>query len=159
MSELRWRKGEVGPAGGRFRARRLYELRPCDLCGGEAKDRHHVDGDTNNNAPENIQVLCRSCHMKVDGRAVRLSEIGAEVSRIRSEEQTHCKNGHSLLDPTNVWFRSDRFGRICRRCRADAEKRRRDRIREQGWRICRHKHATAEAREICERRLNRPYAA
>ncbi len=27
---------------------------------------HHVDGDTSNNSPENIQLLCPNCHAKTE---------------------------------------------------------------------------------------------
>ena len=58
-----------GVIDGRGQARRMYALRPCDRCGGEARDRHHADGDCRNNDPANIQILCRRCHMQVDGRS------------------------------------------------------------------------------------------
>ncbi len=55
---------------GRARAQRMYpELGICELCRARpARDRDHKDGDTRNNAPENIQRLCRSCHNKKHGR-------------------------------------------------------------------------------------------
>lgn len=37
----------------------------CELCGQQNNiDVHHIDGDYQNNDPSNLQVLCRSCHMK-----------------------------------------------------------------------------------------------
>ena len=37
----------------------------CELCGAkENLDAHHQDRDRSNNAPSNIQTLCRTCHMK-----------------------------------------------------------------------------------------------
>ena len=37
----------------------------CERCGSTKNvDVHHKDGDRNNNTPENIALLCRSCHMK-----------------------------------------------------------------------------------------------
>jgi hypothetical protein len=41
---------------------------PCVNCGEEKTDRHHLDGNTANNDPENVITLCRRCHMLVDGR-------------------------------------------------------------------------------------------
>jgi hypothetical protein len=38
-------------------------------CGKPAVDRHHIDGDTSNNARSNILLVCRRCHMHLDGRA------------------------------------------------------------------------------------------
>jgi len=31
-------------------------------------DRHHVDGNPNNNHRSNVRFLCRRCHMDDDGR-------------------------------------------------------------------------------------------
>lgn len=59
----------------RSRAARKYQLGPCQRCGKPASDRHHKDGDTGNNEPENIAILCRGCHMIVDGRAKKLTEL------------------------------------------------------------------------------------
>lgn len=63
---------------GRTRAGRMFPAKPqCESCGeiGKRIDRHHVDGDTLNNTPENIQFLCRRCHMTADGRINRMSEV------------------------------------------------------------------------------------
>ena len=63
-----WKGDAAGTQTKRDRARRAYALGLCERCGDTASDRHHKDGDTGNNAPENIQLLCRRCHMEVDGR-------------------------------------------------------------------------------------------
>lgn len=52
----------------RERAQKMYPLSDCERCGAKATDRHHIDGDTGNNVRENIAILCRRCHMQVDGR-------------------------------------------------------------------------------------------
>jgi len=55
---------------GRERARRLYASGPCAICGAElAMDLHHRNGDSFDNSPENVQRLCRSCHVKKHPRA------------------------------------------------------------------------------------------
>lgn len=59
----------------RGRARRLYKLGPCEHCGKPGTDRHHRDGDTGNNVPENIAILCRKCHQNDDGRTVTILAI------------------------------------------------------------------------------------
>ncbi len=50
-------------------ARNINELiineHNCKECGKEGRlDVHHKDGDFNNNNLNNLEVLCRSCHMK-----------------------------------------------------------------------------------------------
>ena len=61
---------------GRHEAEKLYEIGgPCENgCGGIAVDRHHLDDDTTNNAPENVMRVCRRCHMLLDGRLERAAE-------------------------------------------------------------------------------------
>jgi hypothetical protein len=72
----RWKGNDISVRSGRCRAERKYPLQPCDICGANECliDRHHRDGDTKNNAPENIQFLCRRCHMEEDGRMETVTE-------------------------------------------------------------------------------------
>ena len=43
----------------------LGKEKVCEKCGStQSIDVHHIDGNYNNNTPENIMILCRSCHMK-----------------------------------------------------------------------------------------------
>jgi len=63
-----WKGDDAKPKTGRCRARNWFEAKPCATCGAARSERHHVDGNTLNNAPSNIQHLCRRCHMTVDGR-------------------------------------------------------------------------------------------
>lgn len=46
-----------------FRARK--NLGPqCEACGSKQDTHaHHIDGDVANNAPSNIQTLCKHCHL------------------------------------------------------------------------------------------------
>lgn len=80
-----WKGDAVSRAIGHDRARRMFTL--PDQCEGEGceappYDRHHIDGDTLNNTPENIAFLCRSCHMQADGRLRVLQEAKREsISR------------------------------------------------------------------------------
>ena len=38
----------------------------CEICGStKSIDVHHKDGNYQNNEPSNLQVVCRSCHMKL----------------------------------------------------------------------------------------------
>ena len=65
-----WRGTEVTDQAGRNRARRRFAATKCSKCGssGGQMDRHHIDGNTLNNARGNVIALCRRCHMLADGR-------------------------------------------------------------------------------------------
>lgn len=64
-----WLGDQVSTRGGRTRALRAYPtVGPCTKCGSAKSERHHIDENTANNSPENIAVLCRRCHMELDGR-------------------------------------------------------------------------------------------
>ena len=67
--ERRWRQDATHTAA-RHRARVRYPVPlECQRCNEAAViERHHKDGDPLNNEPENIAMLCRRCHMEVDGR-------------------------------------------------------------------------------------------
>lgn len=73
-SHYAWKGDDVQVTEGRQRARTLYkDIGQCRECAAPAVDRHHRDGDTLNNEPDNVVPLCRSCHMRVDGRSARLT--------------------------------------------------------------------------------------
>lgn len=63
-----WKGDEARTSTKRHRCYRDHILADCAECGCPATDRHHIDGDTGNNRPENIRTLCRRCHMIEDGR-------------------------------------------------------------------------------------------
>ena len=74
-----WKGDAVGAGEGRNRARRWFAAQPCEVCGSTKSERHHVDGNTKNNAPGNIRFLCRRHHMEVDGRlAAFIENYGGE---------------------------------------------------------------------------------
>ncbi len=65
----------------------------CCICNEPRKhvETHHIDGDTANNAPENIAVLCRDCHSRVtgdEGLGRRYSE--SEVSEYKRIWEGKC---------------------------------------------------------------------
>jgi len=71
-----WQGDDVSEKGGRNRALRMYQdIGPCTECGDVKSERHHNDGNTANNSPDNISVLCRRCHMKADGRHDKFMEM------------------------------------------------------------------------------------
>ena len=76
-----WNPESASSENGRQRAQRWYDLRPCEVCGSEKSERHHRDGDSYNNAHENIMFLCRRHHMIEDGRMERLLALNASRSK------------------------------------------------------------------------------
>jgi hypothetical protein len=71
-----WGGKNISIKGGRTRAIRLYpKIGPCVLCGNRKAERHHFDENTRNNAPQNIIILCRKCHMQSDGRLERFRKL------------------------------------------------------------------------------------
>jgi hypothetical protein len=61
---------------GRKKAARVVPgpLPACEC--GRPSERHHKDGDCTNNDITNIELVCRSCHMKRDGRMTNLKRGG-----------------------------------------------------------------------------------
>src|SRR5699024_2997435 len=48
------------------RAREIKIAKNCEMClSTKNLDIHHKDENWQNNSPQNLQVLCRSCHTKV----------------------------------------------------------------------------------------------
>ena len=124
-----WKGENASPTSKRKRAQRRYPMGPCEQCGKPGRDRHHINGDINNNRPDNIAILCRRCHMQADGR-MDLGGGLAMLEHVRERERSarYCHNGHEFTEE-NTYRRPDRpQTRGCRRCRADAEARRRARL-------------------------------
>jgi hypothetical protein len=67
-NNYRWSGASVSAQGGRKRARRMYRADECTRCGVTPAERHHMDGNTANNEPANVEIVCRRCHMQGDGR-------------------------------------------------------------------------------------------
>jgi ribosomal protein L37E len=76
-----WKGNAIRTASGRSRARTLYQIGPCERCGQASHDRHHKDDNTKNNHPDNIEILCRRCHMMIDGRLDKLRKLGKPRKR------------------------------------------------------------------------------
>lgn len=111
---------------GRARAERLYpDVGMCERCGlVPAYDRHHIDGDAQNNARWNLLFVCRRCHQIVDGRGATLTRT-RRIQPERLASRTHCKRGHEFT-PENTYL-TKAGHRVCRECHRLQEQRRRDR--------------------------------
>lgn len=52
----------------------------CEVCGSTTNiDVHHKDGNHQNNVPENLLVVCRSCHLKIHHPKGKCSICGKPV--------------------------------------------------------------------------------
>ena len=83
VEHANWIGDDVSEKGGRTRAIRMFaDIGPCVSCGCEKSERHHVDGNTANNEPENIVILCRRCHMETDGRLARFAAMNGRKGKV-----------------------------------------------------------------------------
>ena len=73
-----WKGVAAAPDRKRARARRRYPLGPCEKCGAPGTDRHHKDGNLDDYSRENILILCRKCHMVIDGRLAKMPHPGGK---------------------------------------------------------------------------------
>ena len=107
---------------GRIKARALHPvLGACEVCATRpAVERHHIDGDTSNNRRANVLLVCRGCHMRLDGR------LEASSRRISKVAVTHCPAGHPY-DQGNTYL-NGKGHRICRACNRERQRRLRGRF-------------------------------
>lgn len=57
--------GSVDWSTSHYHARKLVPPGPCETCGApDAMDVHHKDGMHTNNSRDNLERICRSCHMR-----------------------------------------------------------------------------------------------
>lgn len=59
-----WKGDNASKSAGNLRAWKLFKTEPCEKCGDPKGQRHHKDRNTLNNARQNIQFLCATCHTK-----------------------------------------------------------------------------------------------
>lgn len=113
-----WEGDAVSTQGGRSRANRRYpEGKPCDLCSQPSLDRHHKDGNTANNEPENVQFLCRRCHMKEDGRLAEFTATSTMHQKLATKAAAakHVDTDVRSGDPCPTC--GGRLSRVCSRPR------------------------------------------
>lgn len=94
------------PNTGRKQAQRRYPIAPddrCDACGGiKTLQRHHKDHDPSNNSPENIAILCRTCHA-LEHKTVKPANCeicGTQFQPLRSRRKGRvlCKSQDCLKE-------------------------------------------------------------
>lgn len=133
LSEIRmgeqnpfWKGDNAKVETGRARALSIYrDIGPCTRCGNPKSERHHIDGNTLNNNPKNIEVLCRRCHMQADGRLDKFRKQGEQFRPVvmaklaaladMRRAQTHCHKGHPLSGDNVHHHRGHRICKTCRR--------------------------------------------
>lgn len=80
---------------GRVIARKLCpKPERCERCNrklGRAWARHHKDGNTCNNARENVECICQSCHMKIDNpqhhkKVIIIARVKYDVSSAQPQQ-------------------------------------------------------------------------
>jgi DNA-directed RNA polymerase subunit RPC12/RpoP len=81
---------------------RHYENK-CAICGKQQKrlDVHHIDGDIYNNDETNLEILCSSCHHRIDKR----------VNNIFNNPNWRDNMRKSIIKNTHKWKR-DEHGRF-----------------------------------------------
>lgn len=104
----------------------------------------HVCHNADPKCNDNHECLHRRCvnpaHLEAVPSGVNILR-GKGFGRINAAK-THCDNGHEFT-PDNIYFRPDRFGRICRTCRDETLRRGRSR-----WADARRDHAAARRRAV-----------
>lgn len=67
-----WKGDKVTFQTGRGRALKIYKRLPCQECGKEQSEIHHIDGNPVNNRIENIMFLCRKHHILIEKRHLKM---------------------------------------------------------------------------------------
>jgi len=75
-----WRGDDACDSSKRLRAQRMFQLGACERCGKPGVERHHKDGNPGHNTRKNIMIVCRRCHMVLDGRLERVAKILKELA-------------------------------------------------------------------------------
>ena len=95
-----WKGDAVGDKAAHDRCRALYPdpLGPCEGegCNRDARDRHHKDSNAINNGRDNIEFLCRACHMKADGMAAdRVAQMVAARKGQKESVETRARKSEA----------------------------------------------------------------
>lgn len=90
-----WKGDSASSRAKHRRAERLFKLGPCQRCGKNGTDRHHVDDDPGNNHPSNVMILCSRCHKVIDGRLERFVKMAKDGEKKRKPPR-QCLNCKQL---------------------------------------------------------------
>ena len=100
------------PRNGRSRAIKRKPQGPCEICGNpNALDVHHKDKDTNNNSPENLQRVCRSCHNKIHQKRKPCLVCGKPQKGLGYCEK-HYQRFKKYVDP--LMFKRNQHTPLCK---------------------------------------------
>lgn len=111
-----WKGDAAQRNAGHLRCRAWIKLEGnCERCKTvKATDRHHKDGNTFNNARENIQFVCRRCHQTIDGRLDRLRKIGVDYAATlkgKPKPNQHSQRGNDYAKLYQEGFTSVQIAR------------------------------------------------
>lgn len=67
-----WKGDNITKQTGRGRAVAMYGKQPCEKCGKEKTDIHHIDSNPVNNERSNIMFLCRKHHIEIEQRHLHM---------------------------------------------------------------------------------------
>lgn len=115
-----WKGDSCSVQNGRMRAEHWYPIDKCEVCGARAIDRHHRDKNPLNNNPENIQPLCRRCHMQIDGRMSKFEALerfrvhGVDGKYISREQKSSYGAKFEPTEPPAYVFCDYRNQRVSR---------------------------------------------
>ena len=88
-----------------YHARKLVPAGPCETCGKPAAtDVHHRDGDHTNNSRDNLERICRSCHIRHHRPKGSCTICGAPVKGLgfcEKHYQRFKKHGDPLVVKVN----------------------------------------------------------
>lgn len=102
-----WKGDDAATKTKRDRARVRYPvLGKCEHEGCEkwSTDRHHVDGDTGNNEPDNIRQLCRRHHMEEDGRLEGFRRTQRLNTRRQKKPPMKCIECGRSSPRKRIWY-------------------------------------------------------
>jgi 5-methylcytosine-specific restriction endonuclease McrA len=118
-----------GKYGGNREAILIRDNGECQLCHGQGLPVHHIDGsgggDSENNAIENLVLLCKRCHADIHRLGNRDTRGIAAALIIHPGERADIANRHAYVKGEWRRIRSDileRDGNRCALCASDSDR-------------------------------------